>query len=87
MILSPMNTGASSYSDAWFGQGTGPILLNNVNCSGNEHSLINCMYTASVHTMMMLEWHAEVVRLREYVLSMVGHDCCMIYSSYIHASA
>ena len=27
---------------------------------------------ANVHTMMMLEWHAEVVSLKLF------HDCCMI---------
>ena len=37
-------TGAASYTDARFGQGSGQILLNNVNCVGSETSLINCAH-------------------------------------------
>ena len=38
------STGALSYSSAYFGQGSGPIQLDNVQCSGNEQNLLNCTH-------------------------------------------
>jgi len=36
------STGASAVSFSQFGQGTGPILLDNVQCVGTEALLIDC---------------------------------------------
>ena len=38
--------GAVAYSRAYFGQGSGPILLSNVQCVGPETSLIECYWSA-----------------------------------------
>ena len=35
-------TGASAWSRAYFGQGTGAILLDQMRCTGNEKRLVNC---------------------------------------------
>ena len=38
----PFDLGASSFYDAYFGKGIGPILLNHVSCSSPRSSLLNC---------------------------------------------
>ena len=37
---------ALSFSVAYFGKGTGPIWLGDIQCSGNEQFLVNCTKTA-----------------------------------------
>ena len=42
----PLPTGAVALSFAPFGQGLGPIWLDNLACNGNEERLIDCGYDA-----------------------------------------
>ena len=57
--------GALAFSTAYFGQGAGPILLDNVLCAGNESSLLecnhifnqsNCAHTADAGVRCQREW-------------------------------
>ena len=41
----PYLTGATAFSEAYVGRGTGGIFLDNVGCSGQEQYLINCIHS------------------------------------------
>ena len=40
--------GATARGSVYYGQGSGPILLDDVACVGNESRLLDCQYT-SIH--------------------------------------
>ena len=42
MMLYLPFAGATAYTNAHFGQGTGAIFLDNVNCAGTETTLLSC---------------------------------------------
>ena len=49
------------YSNAHYGQGYGPIAMDNVGCSGSEAKLINCSYNPNS---VKYDSHAEDVGVR-----------------------
>ena len=59
-IIHPTCTGTNYYSSAHFGQGTGPIFLDNMECLGTELRLLDCSYD-SITTE---DIHAEDVGVR-----------------------
>ena len=40
-----IHTGAQSFSNAHFGQGTGPLLFDRLGCSGREQTLLSCSHS------------------------------------------
>ena len=49
-------TGAAAFNFAFFGQGTGPIYIDDVECTGSETRLISCRHTPiGVHNCVHFE--------------------------------
>ncbi len=57
------HTGATPYSNAYFGQGSGPILMDNVGCSGGEIRVLNCSHSRLGHSDISCD-HSEDAGVR-----------------------
>ena len=65
-------TGATAVLSAQFGQGTGPILLDNVNCGGRETRLVDCPSNPlGVHNCAHFEDAGVRCRSKHYTNSMI----------------
>ena len=72
------------YTRAYFGQGTVPILMDNVRCTGNEERLIDCPFN---NPSSVSDTHSEDAGVRCYTNntgSMIIHDSSS-YSIYLYA--
>ena len=65
-----LHLGATHHSDAYFGQGIGQILLDNVGCSGLETKLVSCSYTTPTSS----DYHSEDAG----VSCIPGNVCCTV---------
>ena len=61
LVLSMHVLGAQTFSNAAFGQGTGPIWFDSLGCNGREDKLINC---ATMTGSTSLDTHSEDAGLR-----------------------
>ena len=44
-IINIIFVGSIAYSFAYFGQGSGPIVMDNLDCTGNEAAITDCPYS------------------------------------------
>ena len=63
---------ATARSRAFFGQGTDPIVLDDVRCIGTESRLIDCPYTAT-HNCVHFEDAGVTCQPREFFISFPVH--------------
>ena len=63
-------TDATAYSFARYGQGSGPIHLDNVACTGTENALVNCTYDSDTSDCSHFE-DAGVLCQRKYIANYV----------------
>ena len=47
-IIKIIFVGSIAYSSAYFGQGSGPIVMDNLDCTGNEEAITDCSYDPDV---------------------------------------
>ena len=72
-IFNILNTGALGLGNAAFGQGTGPIYLDNVMCTGTELNIRNCTLLTT-HNCVHFE-DASVICTGESSLSLSITQC------------
>ena len=68
-------SGAIAYSNAYFGRGTGPILLDNVGCTGGESRLLNCSNYRGVGTYSYNCGHDDDAGVRCNGRTCINHSC------------
>ena len=62
-----LTLGVAAVSEAGFGQGMGPILLDNLDCVGNESSILSCNHLGiGIHNCIHYEDAGLICSIGEY---------------------
>lgn len=76
----------AAYASAYYGNGTGNILMDNVLCTGSESSLKDCSYSTSVNSLCTHSQDAGVACGGKFKQKQVSkmNKCTYIYITYIY---
>lgn len=87
--LSLLIKGATAHSRAFFGQGTGQIWLDNVNCAGTELQLVDCPDNGfGIHNCAHSEDAGVTCQSASKISDASTNHCvCELSCQYIHACA
>jgi len=69
-----LSQGAQAFSSAFFGHGSGPILMANVGCSGLETHLANCTHSAPNWCSHYEDAGVRCQGTRTLTFIYIGHD-------------
>ena len=73
-----------NFNRAYFGQGTGRIVLDNVRCAGTEHDLMECSHNEVIDHYCDHEENAAGVACTSEQYFVLNHHCSKTYTTLVH---